>query len=95
MGLCSSGAIRLFHYNRDMGQGEPDVFAPAEQYVYSPQIITISHSSGVLCLKIVQTLVMREVNNMLRDLLSSRWFQGGFAFFVLCVGGSLLYSWHV
>ena len=32
---------------------------------------------------------------MLRDLLSSRWFQGGFAFFVLCVGGSLLYSWHV
>ena len=32
---------------------------------------------------------------MLRDLLSSRWFQGGFAFFVLCVGGSLFYSWHV
>ena len=32
---------------------------------------------------------------MLRDLLSSGWFQGGFAFFVLCVGGSLLYSWHV
>ena len=32
---------------------------------------------------------------MLRDLLSSRWFQGGFAFFVLVVGGSLLYSWHV
>ena len=32
---------------------------------------------------------------MFRDLLSSRWFQGGFAFFVLCVGGSLLYSWHV
>ena len=32
---------------------------------------------------------------MLRDLLSSRWFQGGLAFFVLCVGGSLLYSWHV
>ena len=32
---------------------------------------------------------------MLRDLLSSRWFQGGFAFFLLCVGGSLLYSWHV
>lgn len=32
---------------------------------------------------------------MLRDLLSSRWFQGGFAFFVLCVSGSLLYSWHV
>ena len=31
---------------------------------------------------------------MLRDLLSSRWFQGGFAFFVLVVGGSLLYSWH-
>ncbi|MYB94746.1 hypothetical protein F4054_12115 [Candidatus Poribacteria bacterium] len=32
---------------------------------------------------------------MFRDLLSSRWFQGGFAFFVLCIGGSLLYSWHV
>lgn len=32
---------------------------------------------------------------MLRDLLSSRWFQGGFAFFVLCVGGSLLYNWHL
>ena len=32
---------------------------------------------------------------MLRDLLSSRWFQGGFAFFILCVGGSLLYSWNV
>lgn len=32
---------------------------------------------------------------MFRDLLSSRWFQGGFAFFLLCVGGSLLYSWHV
>ena len=32
---------------------------------------------------------------MFRDLLSSRWFQGGFAFFVLCVSGSLLYSWHV
>ena len=32
---------------------------------------------------------------MLRDLLSSRWFQGGLAFFLLCVGGSLLYSWHV
>ena len=32
---------------------------------------------------------------MLRDLLSSRWFQGVLAFFVLCVGGSLLYSWHV
>ena len=32
---------------------------------------------------------------MLWDLLSSRWFQWGFAFFVLCVGGSLLYSWHV
>ena len=39
--------------------------------------------------------LMREVNNMLRDLLSRRWFQGGFAFFVLCVCGSLLYSWHV
>lgn len=32
---------------------------------------------------------------MLRDLLSSRWFQGCFVFFLLCVGGSLLYSWHV
>lgn len=32
---------------------------------------------------------------MLRDLLSSRWFQAGLAFFVLCVGGSLLYHWHV
>ena len=32
---------------------------------------------------------------MFRYLLSSRWFQGGFAFFVLCVGGSLLYSRHV
>ena len=32
---------------------------------------------------------------MFRDLLSSRWFQGGFAFFVLVVGSSLLYSWHV
>ena len=32
---------------------------------------------------------------MLRDLLSSRWFQGGLVFFVLVVGGSLLYSWHV
>ena len=32
---------------------------------------------------------------MLRDLLSSRWFQGVLAFFVLVVVGSLLYSWHV
>ena len=32
---------------------------------------------------------------MFGDLLSSRWFQAGLAFFVLCVGGSLLYSWHV
>lgn len=32
---------------------------------------------------------------MFGDLLSSRWFQAGIAFFVLCVGGSLLYSWHV
>ncbi|MYB93236.1 hypothetical protein F4054_16490 [Candidatus Poribacteria bacterium] len=32
---------------------------------------------------------------MFRDLLSSRLIQAGFAFFVLCVGGSLLYSWHV
>ena len=31
---------------------------------------------------------------MFGDLLSSRWFQGGLAFFVLVVGGSLLYSWH-
>ena len=38
---------------------------------------------------------MREVNDMFRDLLSSRWFQGCLAFFVLVVGGSLLYSWHV
>lgn len=29
------------------------------------------------------------------DFLSSRWTQGGLIFFVLCVGGSLLYSWHV
>ena len=32
---------------------------------------------------------------MFRDLLSSRLSQAGFAFFVLVVGGSLLYSWHV
>ena len=32
---------------------------------------------------------------MLWGLLSSRWIQGGIVFFVLCVGGSLLYSWHV
>ena len=32
---------------------------------------------------------------MFPDLLSSRWFQGGFVFFLLCVGGSLFYSWHV
>ena len=32
---------------------------------------------------------------MLRELLSSRWFQGGLVFFLLSVGGSLLYSWHV
>lgn len=32
---------------------------------------------------------------MLRNLLSSRWFQRGLVFFVLVVGGSLLYSWHV
>ena len=31
---------------------------------------------------------------MLRDLLSSRLIQGGLVFFVLVVGGSLLYSWH-
>ena len=32
---------------------------------------------------------------MLWGLLSNRWFQVGIVFFVLCVGGSLLYSWHV
>ena len=32
---------------------------------------------------------------MFRDLLSSRLIQGGIVFFVLVVGGSLLYSWHV
>ena len=32
---------------------------------------------------------------MFRDLLSSRLIQAGLAFFVLCVGGSLLHSWHV
>lgn len=32
---------------------------------------------------------------MLWGLLSSRWIQVGIVFFVLCVGGSLLYSWHV
>ena len=31
---------------------------------------------------------------MFRDLLSNRLIQAGVAFFVLCVGGSLLYSWH-
>ncbi len=31
---------------------------------------------------------------MLRDLLSSRWLQFGLVFFVLVIGGSLLYSWH-
>ena len=31
---------------------------------------------------------------MFRDLLSSRLIQGGLVFFVLVVGGSLLYSWH-
>ena len=31
---------------------------------------------------------------MLRDLLSSRLIQGGLVFFLLVVGGSLLYSWH-
>ena len=34
-------------------------------------------------------------HSMFRELLSSRWSQGGLAFFVLCVCGSLLYSWHV
>ena len=37
---------------------------------------------------------MREVNNMLRDLLSSRLIQAGLAFFVIVVCGSLLYFWH-
>ena len=32
---------------------------------------------------------------MLRDLLSSRMIQAGLVFFLLVVGGSLLYSWHV
>lgn len=32
---------------------------------------------------------------MLRDLLSSRTIQAGLAFFVLVVGGSLLYNWHI
>ena len=32
---------------------------------------------------------------MLRDLLSSRLIQAGMVFFVLIVGGSLLYSWHL
>ena len=32
---------------------------------------------------------------MFHDLLSSRLIQAGLAFFVLVVGGSLLYSWHV
>ena len=32
---------------------------------------------------------------MFGDLLSSRMIQAGLVFFVLVVGGSLLYSWHV
>ena len=32
---------------------------------------------------------------MLYNLLSNRWFQCGLLFFVIVVGGSLLYSWHV
>ena len=32
---------------------------------------------------------------MLADLLSHRWIQGGLVFFLLCVGGSGLYLWHV
>ncbi len=32
---------------------------------------------------------------MYRDLFSNRGFQGSLAFFLLCVGGSLLYSWHI
>ena len=38
---------------------------------------------------------IRAENIMFRDLLSSRLIQGGMVFFVLVVGGSLLYSWHV
>ena len=37
----------------------------------------------------------KEVNNMLWNLLSSRMIQAGLVFFLLVVGGSLLYSWHV
>ena len=37
----------------------------------------------------------KEVNNMFGDLLSSRMIQAGLVFFLLVVGGSLLYSWHV
>ena len=33
--------------------------------------------------------------NILRDLLSSRWIQAGLIFFVVIVGGSQLYYWHV
>lgn len=32
---------------------------------------------------------------MVRDLLSNRWFQVGFVFILLIIGGSLLYSWHI
>ncbi len=32
---------------------------------------------------------------MFKDLLSSRWIQGGLVFFVVVLSGSLLYSWHV
>lgn len=32
--------------------------------------------------------------SMLQDLLSSRWLQFGLVFFVLVIGGSLLYSWY-
>lgn len=31
---------------------------------------------------------------MLRDLLSSRWFQGSLVFFLLVIGGGLLYGWY-
>ena len=31
---------------------------------------------------------------MLYNLLSSRWLQFGFLFFLVVVGGSQLYSWH-
>ena len=32
---------------------------------------------------------------MFKDLLSSRWIQGGLVFFIVVLSGSQLYSWHV